>query len=68
LSLHELGFFECFGEDPDSASNLLISPEILAKRQQQYSFISSLPTEYLSMRKIDFYTYLDDVMRKVFVT
>jgi len=66
--MHELGFFECFGEDPETASNFLLPPEILAKRPLPHTLVSVLPTEFLSLRKLDFYTYLDDVARKLFIT
>ena len=68
LSLHDLGFFECFGEDPETASNFLLPPDILAKRPLPHTLVSILPTEFLSLRKLDFYTYLDDVARKLFIT
>ncbi len=66
--MHELGFFECFGEDQENAANFLLPPETLAKRPMKHTFVTSLPTEYLSLRKLDFYTYIDDVMRKTFIT
>jgi hypothetical protein len=64
--LTELGEYQCFGEDPTNLTNFLLSPYVIAKKPITYSIISALPLEYYSLRKLDFYEYIDDVVRKNF--
>ena len=64
LELAELGKYECFGENYDTVKNFLLSPTQISERHLTYSVISSIPLECYSIRKRDFYEYIDDITRK----
>ena len=64
LEVTELGNAECFGEDYDSISNALLSPEELSKKPLPYTVISSQPLEVYCIKKTALYYYLDDQAKK----
>jgi len=67
LELTELGQYECFGEDYDVVSNFLLNPAQIGQRLLPYTVISCMPLECYTVRKKDFYEYIDYVTRKQFL-
>lgn len=63
----QLGRYECFGEDYNNVSNLLMQAPQLRNQPICYSVISTMPTQCFCVKKYDFYSYINDKTRKIFM-
>ena len=67
LELTQLGKYECFGEDYNTISNSMLTPSQISKRAVPYTSVSKLPVECFSIKKQEFYEYIDDKTFKQFL-
>lgn len=60
----ELGEYQSFGESYENVSNFMLNPTELSMKEINYTAISSTPATCYSIKKLDFYEYIDDKTRK----